>query len=122
MRVGVRQWRVAVPVAVLHLGTEPGVLMRVVAVVVAVCVHVFDLAVDVVVLVLGAHDCRGRRNQQHPARELCDRDRLAEGAPRERSPGERGDSEASAIAAAIAGEFHAAASRATSIQSQKPAS
>ena len=67
MRVGVRQRRVAMPVAVLHLGGEPGMLVGVVSIVVAVGVHVFDVSVDVFVLVLGAHDRRDRRDQQRPA-------------------------------------------------------
>jgi len=93
MRVRMRERLVAMPVAVLRLGGEPGMRVGMVVVVVAVSVHVFGFAVDVVVLVLGAHDCRDRRDQQHRANELRDRDRLAENAPRERGPRERRDRE-----------------------------
>jgi len=63
MRVGMRERLVAMPVAVLPLGDERGMFVGVVAVVVAVGVQVFDLAVNVFVLVLGAHDRRDRRDQ-----------------------------------------------------------
>ena len=93
MRVGMRQRLVAMPVAVLHRGGEPGMLVGVVTVVMAVSVHVFDFAVDVVVLVLGAHDRRNRRHQQRRARELRDGDRLAEDAPGKRGSRKRRDGE-----------------------------
>lgn len=87
--MSVHDLRVAVGVAVPHLGSEARVLVKVMAVVVPVAVDVLDLGVRVKVSMLTQDERRDRSDQQHADHRLTQSEGFAQQDERERRAEER---------------------------------